>query len=307
MPPPPLVQAMRLPFLTGSLMPVVIVATWASVDHEFSWPLVLLTLLGVGLLQVGGNTINDYYDAAGSDPLNQRTTPFSGGSRVIQEGGLSRKTMLGLSLGAFALAGVCGAALVFMGRPWVLAAGGAGLLGAWLYSGTALAFMRRSLGELVLFLVFGPVLTWGAGYVFTGQFTWQAFVLGLPTGWVILAVLWINQFPDSEADRAAGKNNLVVRMGTATARWGYLALMLAAYPTLALMAHFGGFTAWLYLGWLSLPLALKAISICWRHHDDHQALIPGQALTIMTHLTLALLMVAGLLVQYFTQGVPQGG
>lgn len=300
MAPPLMVRALRLPFLTGSIMPVAVVATWASVGHDLSWPLVLLTLLGVGFLHLGGNVINDYYDAAGSDPVNLRTTPFSGGSRVIQEGGLSRTAMLALALASFGLALACGVALVWLGRPWVLAVGALGFLGAWFYSADPLALMSRSLGEVVLFLVFGPLLTWGAGYVFTGSFGWRPFVLGLPTGWVILAVLWINQFPDSQADRAAGKNNLVVRLGTASARIIYILLMLLPYPTLILMVHLGGFTPWLHLGWLTLPLALKAISVCWQHHDAHTELIPAQAQTIMTHLGLGLCLVAGLLVRYLT-------
>ncbi len=302
MAPPLIVRALRLPFLTGSIMPVAVVATWASLGRQLSWPLVLLTFLGVGFLHLGGNTINDYYDAAGSDAVNRRTTPFSGGSRVIQEGGLSRGVMLAMSLASFGLALLCGLALAWLGRPWVLAVGVAGLAGAWFYSGGPVAFMSRSLGEVVLFLVFGPILTWGAGYVFTGTWDWRPFVLGLPTGWVILAVLWINQFPDSQADRSAGKINWVVRLGTAKARWVYALLMLLPYPTLALMVHLGGFTPWLYLGWLTLPLAVRAIAICWRHHAEHAALIPGQAQTIMTHLGLALCMVAGLLVRYLTAG-----
>lgn len=297
MAPPALVQALRLPFLTGSLMPLIIVAAWTGLRGWQDWVFFALTFVGVGLLHSGGNTINDYYDAAGSDPVNRMVTPFSGGSRVVQQGRFSRRTMLTLSLACFGLALACAVVVALMGRPWVLAVGGFAVLGTWLYSGTPLALMAHSLGELILFLLFGPVLTWGAGYALTGGFTWQAFVLGLPTGWVILAVLWINQFPDLEADRAAGKINLVVRLGTARSRWVYAALMLAPYPTLIPMVWCGAFTAWLLLGWLSLPLAVKAVSICWRHHQNLEVLVGAQAMTIVTHLTLAAAMTAGLIVR----------
>lgn len=300
MSPPLLVQAVRLPFLTGSLMPIVIIAAWAALMGKMDWGYLILTLVGVGVVHLGGNVINDFFDAQGSDPVNERVTPFSGGSRVIQQGRLSTHAMFWLAMLLFAMGLAAGLWLVYLGRPWVLAVGTAGLLGAWLYSARPFSLMSRGLGEVVLFLSFGPVLTLGAGYVFSGQFTWQAFVLGLPTGWLITAVLWINQFPDYQADRQAGKDNLVVRMGTKRSRVVYAALMLAPYPTLLVMVHLAGFTPWLYLGWLTLPLALKAVTICWRNHEDHVALIPAQALTIITHLATAACLTAGFLVRYLT-------
>lgn len=295
-----LAQALRLPFLTGSLMPVFIVAAWAWGQGHGSWTLLGLTLLGVGVVHLGGNVINDFYDARGSDPLNRMVTPFSGGSRVIQDGSLSPGRVLILALVLFAAGLAIGLILAGMGRPWALAVGGAGLFGAWAYSSPPLSLMTRSLGEVVLFLVFGPVLTWGTGYVMMGEFNWQSFVLGLPTGWVITAVLWINQFPDYAADRAAGKRNLVVRLGTARARPVYAGLMLAPYPTLLVMVHLLGFTPWLHLGWISLPLAWRAVTAAWPHHDKHTEIVRAQALTIITHLSLACLLLAGLVISLWT-------
>ncbi len=78
------IRAARIPFLTGSLMPVVMVA--ALVCLRGAWEgfwYFLLTILGVAGLHTGGNLINDYYDSFGSDPINKFATPFSGGSRVI--------------------------------------------------------------------------------------------------------------------------------------------------------------------------------------------------------------------------------
>ena len=114
MPPPLLVQAMRLPFLTGSLVPVLVVASWWWGRGLMPWDLLLLTLAGVGCLQSGANLINDFYDAVGSDPLNRHATIFSGGSRVIQDGRMSRKAVGVLAVGFFVAAGACGA----WWRPW---------------------------------------------------------------------------------------------------------------------------------------------------------------------------------------------
>jgi len=83
-------QALRLPFLTGSLMPVAVAGALAYGETGTWQPVLLgLTFLGVAALHSGANLLNDYYDAFGSDPINAHVTPFSGGSRVIQDRGLS--------------------------------------------------------------------------------------------------------------------------------------------------------------------------------------------------------------------------
>ena len=80
-------RASRLPFLTGSLFPVVVATALAYlIDHTWNFLFFGLTALGVAALQVGANLINDYYDSFGSDPLNRNFTPFSGGSGTLPSG-----------------------------------------------------------------------------------------------------------------------------------------------------------------------------------------------------------------------------
>ena len=289
-----LAEAVRLPFISGSLLPVLQVAVWQRAEPGFSWWAALVTLLGVGLLQSASNLINDYCDAGGSDPLNRQVTPFSGGSRVIQEGRLSRDAVLKLSMLFFVAALACGLVMAGTGRPWVLAVGTAGLCLGYFYSATAGALMLHGLGEAAIFLAFGPILSWGAGYAIGGEFSWGAFLLGLPLAWLITAVLWINQFPDLEADAAAGKRNLVVRMGTAKARIIHIILMLLPFPTLVVLVELAGFTPWLYLGVGSLPFVLGDVWITWRYHDQFTILVKAQALTIASHISLGLLTSLGL-------------
>ena len=78
------IKALRAPFLAGSIVPVLIGSAYAVLQQQFMFLPFLVTVLGVGALHLGSNLINDYYDAKGSDPINIRLTPFSGGSRVIQ-------------------------------------------------------------------------------------------------------------------------------------------------------------------------------------------------------------------------------
>ena len=88
-------KALRLPFLAGSIIPVIITAAFAFHRGLFSLLPFVIAIIGVGALHLGSNCINDYYDSKGSDPINIRLTPFSGGSRVIQENELQPNTKIG--------------------------------------------------------------------------------------------------------------------------------------------------------------------------------------------------------------------
>ena len=97
------VKALRAPFLAGSLMPVMIGSAFALTQKTFSFPFFLITALGVAGIHLGANLINDYYDAKGSDAINFRLTPFSGGSRVIQNKELAPWVVMLLALFFFGL------------------------------------------------------------------------------------------------------------------------------------------------------------------------------------------------------------
>jgi 1,4-dihydroxy-2-naphthoate polyprenyltransferase len=294
------IRAMRLPFLTGSLIPVLLSAGLAY-HHGFFRALDLfLILVGVGSLHLAANLINDYFDARGSDVLNLHPTPFSGGSRVIQEESLSAPRVLFLSVFFFAVAFIAGLMLFLKGYPYVALVGLLGFLAGLFYSADPVKFMSRGLGELTIFLAFGPLITWGTYYVLTGQLTWLAFFLGFPLGFLITAVVWINQFPDFQADRAAKKNNLVVRLGLEHSRWIYLVLMILPFPFLFLLWGTLGISFLILLALLALLLALKAVRIFWSNFQTFEQIIPAQALTIHTHLAVGVLMLAGILIGHFT-------
>ena len=288
------VKALRLPFTAGSVVPVLIGAALAFSQGFFDVALLGITVLGVACIHLGANLLNDYYDAKGSDPINLRLTPFSGGSRVIQQGELRPAVILAMSVAFFLIGVLCGIWLVIEGRPLVLVIGGLGLLAGWSYSAPPLQFMSRGWGEVVIFLAFGPLVTLGSYYVMSNSLSFQAFCMGIPQGFLIAAVIWINQFPDYEADKAAGKNNLVVRLGPSRARYLYLLIILFSYVSVVALAGVYTEIYLIMISFASLPLAARAIKILMRHYGSHQEIIPAQAATIQVMTIHGLLVTLGL-------------
>lgn len=290
------IRALRLPFLTGSLFPVA-VATALAYWTQRSWHpgLFLLTVLGVGALHLGANLLNDYYDSFGSDPRNIYFTPFSGGSRVIQNQEMSAAAVRNLAFFFLGLSAVCGLALIYLGRPWVAFLGVMGLAAGYFYSAAPMQLMSTGWGELTIFVAFGPPLHWGAYYVQTGSLSPLGLAVGLPLGFLIAAILWINEFPDLEADAAAAKRQLVVRLGLARARQVFAALMLAPFVSLFLLMEVFRLPDLILAGLAALPLALKAINIAWRTPPTDPEFIPAQALTIQTHAVMGLTLTLALL------------
>ena len=292
-------QASRLPFLTGSLFPVAAATALAYfTDHTWNFLFFGLTILGVAALHLGANLINDYYDSFGSDPLNRNFTPFSGGSRVIQNRQMSPGQVKALAYLMLGLGVGCGLILIYLGRPWVALVGLLGLAAALFYSASPLQLMSSGLGELIIFLAFGPLLTWGAYYVQTGKLSLVGAAVSLPLAFLITAIIWINEFPDLSADLAAGKRHLVARLGLKVSCWVYAALMAAPFISLFILIEISRLPDLIVAGLLPLPLALRAVRLAFRTPPTDPEFVPIQALTIQTHfftgltLTLALLYAA---------------
>jgi 1,4-dihydroxy-2-naphthoate polyprenyltransferase len=163
-----------------------------------------------------------------------------------------------------------------------------GLAAAYLYSASPVQLMSKGLGEFTIFLAFGPILTLGAYYALTGQATSEGFYVGLPLAFLITAILWINEFPDLEADTAAAKEHMVARLGIERSLPVYAGLMLAPFLSLPLLMEIFHFPGHLFAGLVALPLAVQAVRLAWQTPPTDEEFVNVQALTIKTHFLLGL-------------------
>jgi 1,4-dihydroxy-2-naphthoate octaprenyltransferase len=290
----------RAPFLTATLMPILIGAVLVQWNQEliaFPWMLLLSALIGASALHISANVFNDYFDwRSGVDPANtDYIVPYSGGSRAIELGLMSEQGTLHLALASLILA-------LIAATPIVLAQGtavfGFGLVGAFLayfYTAPPLRLSaRRGLGELSVGLAFGPALVAGTVFSLSGTATASHFIAGIPIGLLTMAILWVNEFPDIESDALAGKNTLVVTLGHENARWGFLALVLLAYLSVIVLVMVGLFPLGVLAVFLSVPLAAGAVRDVFMYYRDRE-LIKACSATIRLHLVAGLLLAAGIL------------
>jgi len=280
----------RLPFVSASVLPAILGSVWCWVyAPEFHLTHAILGILGVLFLHLGANTINDYFDWDESDRINKFPTPFSGGSRSHVENALKRNTFLTMSVLFFAIAFIAGWVLFAMGRPQVLLIGTIGGLCGLLYSLQPVSLQSRGVGETVIFFAFGPLITLGIGYVITGVFEPGLFLIGVPNGFIVANILWINEFPDYEADRDVGKRNLVVKLGTYRARYGYVALDSLFFISVLALIILKIYPLWSLLVLFLAPFAVRSVKLMWKYHSEPRAIVPAQAGTIQFQMFSALL------------------
>ena len=287
----------RAPFLSASLIPVLIAAAFASaIGETWSWVDFGAAFLGTALLHLASNTFNDYFDwTSGTDQgNNDYFLPFSGGSRSIELGLITERGLWWLSWALLAGATACGGWIAWE-RGWpILAYGVAGALGGYFYTAPPLRLVaRRGFGELLIGLCFGPIITGGTYTALTGDITAASLWIGVPTGLLTTAILWINEFPDAESDARTGKNHLVITLGKAAARWGYLALLAGAFVALLALVADGMAPAAGAIAILAAPLAWQATTTLFREYET-RTLVKGNQGTIMLQATFGLLMAVGM-------------
>lgn len=279
---------MRLPFLSATIVPILLGATVASRYVSVDWFYFALTMLGGSLLHIGTNTSNDYFDhTSGTDEANYNyMVPFSGGSRSIQMGLISAKGMLYLSIITFALSGLIGIPLIIKAGINILYLGFIGFLSGFFYTAPPFRFAsRKGIGELLIGLNFGPLMVVGSFLVQTsGDLThvFEAALAGIPIGLLVAAIVYVNQFPDHDGDKATGKNNLVVVFGPEKARIGYVLLVVGAFVSIIVMALSGTFPMLSLMTLVTSIISVYTIRTLYKYYNN-RLLQPANAGTIGLH------------------------
>lgn len=291
-----LVRALRLPFITASVLPFLF-GSFISRAH-FNFAGFLLGLLAVAATHLSANLMNDYADSrSGADWQDKRPYLFFGGSKLIQEGVFSEGFYLRFSLYCAAVAAAAVAALALVLHTIaVIFYYGMILFLAWAYSAKPLQFSYRRLGETALFVLFGPALVMGGYYIQTGIFpALKSFIMSLPFGFLVTAVLLVNEVPDCTDDRKAGKMTMISLTGPARAFILYAAFVAAAFVSIVAGAIAGYLRPVSLFSLLGIIPAYRAAQVVKTHYADKTRLIESSRLTIFVQIMASVILIAGVL------------
>ncbi|MDD3296469.1 MAG: prenyltransferase [Candidatus Omnitrophica bacterium] len=288
-------RALRLPFIITSLLAFVAGSLlWAPLKRMTFF----LGILGVAAVHLGANLINDYADSrSGVDWQDKKFYGLFGGSKLIQQGIFSERFYLCLSLGFFLIALLCFLSISLVIDSCLPMAGYLIILVLGVsYSWAPFRFSYRGLGEVIIFILFGPALVMGGYFIQSGVFPdTRSFLVSMPFGFFTTAILLANEVPDYPEDSSAGKNTWVVSLSPEKAWWIY-GLLAALGLTMVIASVFLG-----YLGKISLlslalsALFLKAVNIIRYYPRDKEKLLESSKLTIIANTLAGVFLILGVL------------
>lgn len=281
----------------ASMASIFLGACAAGADGPLHAGWLAATILGIFCLEVAKNASGEIFDFdSGADAAvaPEDRSPFSGGKRVLVDGLLSRPQTAAIAAAAYLLGAGTGLAIVWGREPRVVWLGLVGAACAYFYGAPPVRLSYRGLGETAVAACYGPLICGGTYLVQRGSLTPQVVWLSLPLGLLIAGFLWINEFPDTRADRVAGKRTLVVRLGPRRASVAFAAIEATAFIALVALP-LCGLPRTVWLAALGIPPAVLAARRLLRHPESTPDLIPAQTATLLAFLLFALGAGAGLL------------
>ncbi|MHC4205396.1 MAG: UbiA family prenyltransferase [Planctomycetota bacterium] len=281
------------------LLSVVLVLLGTAIAwHEGCFDLLkfVLTMIGLVLAHSSVNILNDYFDYKSGIDLETNRTPFSGGSGILPAGLLKPKGVYIYGVGCLMAALAIGIYLTFIS--------GWQLLPLILLGGPVIYFYTSHLtkwlvGELWAGLGLGMLPVLGTYFVQTGSYSLEAFVASLAPGFLTANLLFLNEFPDVEADKKGGRYNLVIALGPKNASRLYAGLIGLTYLSIICGVVFKLMPPLTLIGFHSIFFAYKAVKITFKHYDNVQELLPALKANVLTVLVTDAFLALGYLINSF--------
>lgn len=271
-----LLLIIRASFLLATFIPIIFAVTWSlqyiAITKIFSW-LFLAVFVGSICCHIAANVFNDYFDwQSGADQINTNFIfSISGGSRATEFGIIGEKKLFQLAMINLLIAASCALYITLNKGPLIIILSIFGAFSIYFYTAPSIRLAAKyGLGELCIFLCFGPILIAGTIYVFTNNINWESFLIGSPLGLLITSILLINEYPDLAADAAAKKTNLAVLLGHKYLPFAVSALIISCYITMIIGIAIKVFPKIYVLSMLTLPLAIYEIMLTFKMQQNRK-------------------------------------
>ncbi len=288
---------------TMSVLPPIIGAIAVKIENPgFDLNLInlVLTMIGCVLAHAGANMVGDYFDFK-----NKVDRVGTFGSSGVLTGGLAKpKTILTGAIVVYIVASLIGIYLAFSipgGKAllWLILIGA--VLG-FFYTVKPFAFKYRALGDIAVFISFGPAMTLGTYYVQIQHFSWGPILYAIPFAFLVDAVLHSNNLRDIRNDSAVNVKTVAILIGEKNAKFMYYGLVLSSYLSVIILILAKQLPVISLATLLSLPLAIKLIKIVrTKEKQPEQQFMMIDAATAQLHSAFGGLLLLSLLAQYLMQ------
>jgi len=261
------------------------------------WGAYVAALVGMVAMHAAGNVINDYFDSRhqvdrpDSPTVKYRPHPIVGGL-------MSLRTLLAEGVALLAVAAAIGVGLAVFRTPLVVWTALAGFLLTFFYTAGPITLKYRALGEVAVFLVWGPLMFLGAYAVQRRALGLEAVIASIPFGVLVALVLFANNMRDIVQDSRSGIRTLGTLLGPERALTGFTGLMLAAYVYVIGAVAIGAFSPWMLLVFLSAPTAVSLVRTFRKGIPD-----AADALTAKLDTVFGILFIIALVLERTVRGI----
>jgi len=298
-------QAARYHFVAPSIFPATIGAlvSWA-VNYAFSTWYFLLVIAGVVVNHIALNMTDDYFDFKHAvDHLKAgEKNPYTGGSGTLTSGLITPQAMFRTFSVLYLMTLAIGLYLTRERGLPILAFTLFGIFCSIFYTAPPLRIAHRGLGELALLINFGATIGLGSYFAQAQQLSLEAFFATLPCGIMLFSMIIINEIPDLEEDRQAGKMTLIASYGRRTSiklyglSWAATYLLIVTGVAIRVLSPFA------LLALLSFPLTYRSLQVLREQYADPKRLAPANLAMIKAHALTSLLLIAA----YAAEGLLHG-
>lgn len=219
--------------------------------------LFILTMIGLLIAHTAANMANDWYDVKNGVDENAPTSEYR--PHPLLFGEVDKNTYKMVVIGLYAVGLSISLYLTWLQGIPVLIFSALGVLFGVFYTADPVKLKYHSLGEISVFLAFGPLMVGGAFYAITGVFSWSPMLASIPIGLLVALVLLANNIRDKDFDANVGISTVAIDESESKGMRLYKLLLVSAYLSMVLLIIFRVFSPFVLISLLSLNEAMKIV------------------------------------------------
>ncbi len=291
-------KACRAYSFTASIIPCLVGASLALyLQAQANWLLLPVIIICSVLMHAATNLTNDYYDFKRGVDQNYR---YASGRCLIDAMLTPRQAKIS-ALILFAISFILGLILVAQRGPWMLVLGITGICGGYFYTAMPIGYKYFGLGDILVFLLMGPLMVTGSYFALTGKFEPRVLLVSLPIGCLVTAILASNNIRDIKHDQELKIQTFAAVIGYKNAKREFYLLIIFSYLWVAALVILETLPLWSIAVFLSLPLSYKIISeIKNSEPQDAGKLALIDVSAAQLHLIFGLLLIISIVLGRFT-------